>query len=168
MSGIKKFPQIDCLALAGRMGWLLAMVTLMGSASLAFASSLAQSTQPTMQQTTHLTVYQDPNCGCCTGWVDHMRDEGFKVTQIKTQDVVAHKARLGVPPALGSCHTAVIHETGQVIEGHVPANAVRKMLTDPSIKGVAAPGMPTNAPGMGQLDGNLVTVDFNGRAFSRD
>lgn len=159
-----KFPQIGCHAHAIQMARLAVVVTLMGSASLALATSPAQS----MQQTAHLTVYQDPNCGCCTGWVEHMRDEGFTVTQILTQDVVAHKARLEVPPALGSCHTAVVHETGQVIEGHVPGSAVRKMLTNPSVRGVAAPGMPANAPGMGQLDGNLVTVDFNGRAFSRD
>lgn len=117
---------------------------------------------------TDLTVYQDPNCGCCTGWVEHMRASGFTVTAILTSDVVSHKARLGVPPALGSCHTAVVHATGQVIEGHVPANAVRKMLINPSVKGVAAPGMPTNAPGMGALNGNLITVDFNGKPFSRD
>ncbi|NLZ10778.1 MAG: CopG family transcriptional regulator [Alcaligenaceae bacterium] len=116
----------------------------------------------------HLTVYQDPNCGCCSGWVQHMASSGFSVTTIKTTDMASHKARLGVPPALGSCHTAVVSGTGQVIEGHVPANAVRKMLTDPSIKGVAAPGMPANSPGMGELDGNLVTVDFQGRPFSRD
>lgn len=116
----------------------------------------------------HLTVYQDPNCGCCSGWVQHMQSSGFSVTAIKTTDMASHKARLGVPPALGSCHTAVVSGTGQVIEGHVPANAVRKMLIDPSVKGVAAPGMPANSPGMGELDGNLVTVDFQGRPFSRD
>ena len=115
-----------------------------------------------------LTVYQDPNCGCCDGWVQHMRHEGFDVTSIKTSDMGAVKQKLGVPSALGSCHTAVVNDSGQIVEGHVPASAVRKMLADSSVKGVAAPGMPTNAPGMGQLDGNLITVDFSGRPFSRD
>src|SRR5690606_29348460 len=115
-----------------------------------------------------LTVYQDPNCGCCSGWADHMRGAGFDVKQVKTNDMASVKEKLGVPAQLGSCHTAVVHATGQVVEGHVPENVVRKMLADPSVKGVAAPGMPTNAPGMGELNGNLVTVDFQGRPFSRD
>lgn len=115
-----------------------------------------------------ITVYQDPNCGCCSGWVDHMRNSGFDVTAIKTADMAAVKQRLGVPMNLTSCHTGVAKATGQIIEGHVPANVVIKLLADSSVKGVAAPGMPLNAPGMGVLDGNLVTVDFSGKAFSRD
>ncbi len=116
----------------------------------------------------HIKVYQDPNCGCCGAWVEYMQDEGFSVESIKTPNVTSFKQQFGVPPKLASCHTAVVQETGQVIEGHVPARAVRKMLTDPSVKGVSAPGMPLNSPGMGEMDGNLVTVDFQGRAFSRD
>ncbi|NYT36352.1 MULTISPECIES: DUF411 domain-containing protein [Allopusillimonas] len=115
-----------------------------------------------------ITVYQDPNCGCCSGWVDHMRESGFDVTAMKTADMAAIKQKLGVPSALSSCHTGVIEATGQIIEGHVPANAVNKLLADSSVKGVSAPGMPLNAPGMGKLDGNLVTVDFTGKPFSRD
>lgn len=117
---------------------------------------------------TAITVYQDPNCGCCHGWVEHMRESGFDVTAIHTADMSSVKQRLGVPPQLGSCHTGVVDATGQIIEGHVPANAVNKLIADPSVKGVSAPGMPLNAPGMGELDGNLVTVDFAGKAFSRD
>lgn len=113
----------------------------------------------------HVKVYQDPNCGCCGAWVEYMQSEGFVVESIKTPNVNAFKQQFGVPPKLASCHTAVVEQTGQVIEGHVPANVVRKMLTDPSIKGVSAPGMPMNSPGMGEMDGNLVTVDFQGRFF---
>ena len=115
-----------------------------------------------------ITVFQDPNCGCCDGWTAHMQASGFKVKSIKSTEMAAIKQKLGVPYELASCHTAVINETGQIIEGHVPANAVNKLLADASVKGVAAPGMPLNSPGMGQLDGNLVTVDFNGKPFSRD
>lgn len=115
-----------------------------------------------------LTVYQDPNCGCCSGWVDYMRESGFEVHAIRSQDMGAVKQKLGVPVALSSCHTAVVEGTGQIIEGHVPVTAVQKLLADASVKGVAAPGMPANAPGMGALDGNLVTVDFDGRPFSKD
>jgi len=97
-----------------------------------------------------------------------MRESGFDVKAIQTADMTSIKQKLGVPPRLGSCHTAVVESTGQIIEGHVPASAVNKLLADSSVKGVAAPGMPLNAPGMGALDGNLITVDFNGKPFSRD
>jgi hypothetical protein len=117
---------------------------------------------------TAITVYQDPNCGCCSGWVDHMRESGFDVTAIKTADMASVKQKLGVPSKLSSCHTGVVKDTAQIIEGHVPASAVHKLLADSSVKGVAAPGMPLNAPGMGELDGNLITVDFSGKPFSRD
>ena len=59
-------------------------------------------------------------------------------------------------------------KTGQLIEGHVPSNVVHKLLANAKVKGVAAPGMPLNAPGMGELDGNLITYDFNGKPFSKD
>lgn len=131
-------------------------------AALMAASSLAHAAN------TDITVYQDPNCGCCSGWVDHMRVSGFDVRAINTADLASIKQKLGVPAKLASCHTGVVDSTGQVIEGHVPARAVNKLLADPSVKGVAAPGMPLNAPGMGELDGNLVTVDFNSKPFSRD
>lgn len=134
----------------------LAIVALTVASSGAYAANEA------------ITVYQDPNCGCCSGWVDHMRDAGFQVKAIKTTDMVSVKEKLGVPTDLASCHTGVVDATGQVIEGHVPASAVHKLLADSSVKGVSAPGMPLNAPGMGELDGNLVTVDFHGKPFSRD
>lgn len=117
---------------------------------------------------TAITVHQDPNCGCCGGWAQHMRDNGFEVKEVLTSDIYQLKQQHGVPMELASCHTARIDGTGQIIEGHVPASAVRKMLLDPSVKGVAAPGMPHNSPGMGPMDGNLLTVDFQGRPFSRD
>lgn len=117
---------------------------------------------------TAITVYKDANCGCCEGWVAHMREAGYKVHAIDSPDMAAVKKRLGVPEALGSCHTGVVDASGQVIEGHVPASAVDKLLASRSIKGVAVPGMPANSPGMGKMDGNLVTVDFAGQHFSRD
>lgn len=138
------------------------MKMLVGAATLMAASSLAHAAG------TAITVYQDPNCGCCSGWVDHMRESGFDVKAIKTTNMTSIKKKLGVPAKLGSCHTGVVDSTGQIIEGHVPASAVNKLLADASVKGVAAPGMPMNAPGMGSLDGNLITVDFNGKPFSRD
>ncbi|WP_151638611.1 MULTISPECIES: DUF411 domain-containing protein [Noviherbaspirillum] len=115
-----------------------------------------------------ITVYKDANCGCCEGWVEHLRESGYKVNAINSEDMSAVKKRLGVPEKLASCHTGVAEASGQVIEGHVPAAAVAKLIAQPKVKGVSAPGMPLNAPGMGKLDGTLVTVDFSGKAFSKD
>lgn len=130
--------------------------------ALAIVPYAAQATAQTV------TVYQDPNCGCCSGWVEHMREAGFNVNAIKSSSMAMIKHKLGVPMELASCHTAILEETGQLVEGHVPANVVHKLLADASVKGVAAPGMPQNSPGMGELDGNLITVDFDGQFFSRD
>lgn len=132
------------------------------------AAALALATTFAHAGTASLVVFQDPNCGCCMGWVEHMRDAGFDVKVMRTTDMLMVKQKLGVPLELASCHTGVVESTGQLIEGHVPASAVNKMLADASVRGVAAPGMPHNAPGMGELDGNLVTVDFQGQPFSRD
>lgn len=115
-----------------------------------------------------LTVYKDANCGCCAAWVDYMKNAGYTVKVEDSANMSAIKSKLGVPGELQSCHTAVVDKTGQVIEGHVPAAAVKKLIAAPKVKGVAVPGMPMNSPGMGSLDGNLTTVDFDGKAFSKD
>lgn len=138
------------------------MKNLVMTALLATAYSLAYAAGET------ITVYKDPNCGCCTAWVDHLRDAGYQVNAINSSDMTSIKKRLGVPDKMGSCHTAVIDKTGQVIEGHVPAAAIKKLIARPMVRGVAAPGMPANSPGMGKMDGNLVTLDFSGKPFSRD
>lgn len=114
-----------------------------------------------------LTVYKDPNCGCCEEWVKHVNQAGMPTKVINSSDVAAVKSKLGVPTQLASCHTAVIEGSGQVVEGHVPATAIRRLVAKPSLKGVTVPGMPANSPGMGQMDGNLVTVDFAGKPFSK-
>lgn len=94
-----------------------------------------------------ITVWKDPNCGCCGGWVDHLRRNGFVATVIETADVAAVKAERGVPAELASCHTAVID--GYVIEGHVPALAIVQLLAEkPAGRGLAVPGMPIGSPGM--------------------
>lgn len=115
-----------------------------------------------------ITVYKDKNCGCCEGWIDHLRESGFKVKAVDSDDMSAVKKRLGVPESMGSCHTGVLDKSGQIIEGHVPATAINKLLARQDIKGVAAPGMPKNSPGMGKMDGTLVTYDFAGKPFSKD
>jgi hypothetical protein len=92
-------------------------------------------------------VTKDPNCGCCGGWVEHIKAAGFPVEVVTTPQVNRVKARLGVPDDLASCHTAEVG--GYVIEGHVPADAVKRLLAEkPQVKGLAVPGMPVGSPGM--------------------
>jgi len=95
-----------------------------------------------------ITVYKTPACGCCTGWVDYLRDNGFQVEARDMQSLDQTKARLGLTdPRLMSCHTAVID--GYVVEGHVPAKDIRRLLSEkPDIVGITAPGMPQMSPGM--------------------
>lgn len=94
-----------------------------------------------------LEVWQDPNCGCCEGWVAHMQTAGFDVTTHHVANVVPIKTMSGVPEALWSCHTALVD--GYLIEGHVPAADVRRLLAErPRAKGLSAPGMPPSSPGM--------------------
>lgn len=98
-------------------------------------------------QTPAMVVHKDPNCGCCTKWVRHLTDANFAVTVEETSNLSAVRARLGVPTALAGCHTAEIG--GYVIEGHVPAAAIRRLLQErPQAIGLAVPGMPPGSPGM--------------------
>src|SRR6185436_1980442 len=111
-------------------------------------------------------VYKSPTCGCCGGWIDHMRAAGFTVVERDTSDVGAVKHRLGVLPTLTSCHTAVID--GYVLEGHVPANDVMRLLKErPAIVGLAVPGMPAGSPGMESaqpwVSYDVVAFDATGR-----
>jgi hypothetical protein len=104
-------------------------------------ASLAAGTLPRM------VVTKDPNCGCCTGWVRHVRAAGFDVEVVESSEINRLKTRLGVPEALASCHTAEIG--GYVIEGHVPPAVIRRLLAEkPDGKGLAVPGMPVGSPGM--------------------
>lgn len=94
-----------------------------------------------------VTVYKDPNCGCCKEWVKHMQKAGFTVTSTDTTEMNAIKTKYGVPSALQSCHTALVSD--YVVEGHAPADVVQKMLAEkPNARGIAVPGMPMGSPGM--------------------
>lgn len=94
-----------------------------------------------------ITVHKDPACGCCTGWVRHLQMSDFRTKVIETSQIDAVKKRLGVPDDLAACHTAEV--AGYVIEGHVPAGALRSLLTEkPAARGLAVPGMPPGSPGM--------------------
>jgi hypothetical protein len=114
---------------------------------LAAASAVSAATGASAAPKPAIKVSKDPNCGCCTGWVEHLRNNGFAATAVDTKDMPAIKARLGVPEALASCHTAEI--AGYTIEGHVPAHAIKRLLAEkPNARGLAVPGMPIGSPGM--------------------
>lgn len=94
-----------------------------------------------------IIVSKDPSCGCCSGWVEHLRRAGFDAQVRELSDLGPLKRQLGVPGALASCHTAEVD--GFVIEGHVPAPAIRRLLAErPAAQGLAVPGMPIESPGM--------------------
>ena len=98
-----------------------------------------------------IDVYKNPTCGCCNKWIDHLKANGFGVRSYDTDNVAQHKARLGVPPGYGSCHTAEVD--GYVIEGHVPAREIKSLLKEkPRARGLVVPGMPVGSPGM-EADG---------------
>lgn len=94
-----------------------------------------------------ITVYKSPTCGCCSKWVRHLQDNGFEVEAINRPDMNSVKSEAGITRQLASCHTAII--SGYVIEGHVPAVDIKRLLKErPDIAGLAVPGMPMGSPGM--------------------
>lgn len=96
---------------------------------------------------TEVQVFKSPSCGCCGSWVEHMRSAGFTVKVTEVDDTTAARKRLGLPDRYGSCHTATVG--GYVLEGHVPAAEVKRLLASkPKAIGLAVPGMPPSAPGM--------------------
>jgi hypothetical protein len=112
---------------------------------------LAQSAPP-------VAVVKDPGCGCCTKWVAHLEEAGFKATVTESAAIDALKDSKGVPRAARSCHTATVG--GYVIEGHVPAADIKRLLKErPSVVGLAVPGMPAGSPGMEVPGGRVAPYD---------
>lgn len=94
-----------------------------------------------------IRVVRSPDCGCCGAWIAHLEQNGFVIEDVLSDDLDAEKARLGVPAELRSCHTGLVE--GYVIEGHVPANDILRLLAErPQADGLAVPGMPIGSPGM--------------------
>lgn len=103
--------------------------------------------QSTKTSANEIIVYKTPTCGCCQKWVNHLRDSGFKVTSRNRNDLSSIKSNFGVQHNLRSCHTAIVD--GYVVEGHVPANEIKRMLQErPEVTGLTVPGMPRGSPGM--------------------
>lgn len=113
---------------------------LFGAALLASGAAIAEDL-PT------ITVYKSPTCGCCTQWISHLREDGFEVEGVDLQDLRMIKSMSGIAPEQASCHTARIGD--YVIEGHVPASDIRRLLAEhPDARGLTVPGMPQGSPGM--------------------
>ena len=117
------------------------------SALALVAAFLVLQRSPAEAESPAILVHKDPNCSCCSGWVKHLKDAGFAVAVEETADLQPVRKRLGVPADLAACHTAEVD--GYVLEGHVPASAVRRLLKErPIAIGLAVPGMPVGSPGM--------------------
>lgn len=124
-------------------------VQALGIAAMLVAATAMTWPEQARQQaaSTRMVVYKSPTCGCCTKWIENMRANGFTVEIHDQDDVTPIKRASGVPAGAESCHTAQVG--GYVVEGHVPAADIRRMLRErPQIVGIAAPGMPAGSPGM--------------------
>lgn len=142
---------------------------LIGAAALAAAPKTLAA-----QSMSQMHVYKDPNCGCCSAWIEILERDGFRVTTEARSSgaLVQEKVKRGIPAKMASCHTADVD--GYVIEGHVPAPDIRKLLaTRPDAIGLAVPGMPFGSPGMGPehqreaYDVYLILRDGSSEVFTR-
>lgn len=108
---------------------------------------------PSAAKAQDATIYKNPQCSCCEGYADYLRQNGFKVTVKPTHELSAMSRREGIPEDFQGCHLSYID--GYVVSGHVPVRTVRKLLNErPKIKGITLPGMPMGSPGMsGVKDG---------------
>lgn len=112
-----------------------------------------------------ITVYRSATCGCCKGWIAHLREHNFDVKDVTVADVQPYKKDLGVPPQAASCHTALVE--GLVVEGHVPAQDIKRLLSqEHNVRLLAVPAMPSGSPGMDTP--GAPKQDFKVYAISKD
>lgn len=105
-----------------------------------------------------VVVYKSESCGCCKEWVKHLESAGFTTEVHNLDNLGPTKERVGIPPAMGSCHTAEVG--GYFVEGHVPAEDVKRLLRErPNAKGLTVPGMPVGSPGMEVPSGEVAPYD---------
>jgi hypothetical protein len=139
----------DPAAPQSRRAWLAQVLPVLGGVPV--LAALGGALRPLAAQPTQIpramTVYKSPTCGCCTAWIEHVQQAGFRCTVRDLADLSEVKTSFGIPRALESCHTAQIG--GYLVEGHVPADLIEKMLREkPTARGLAVPGMPIGSPGM--------------------
>jgi hypothetical protein len=124
--------------------------------------SVVCNAESTANNPIEMTVYRSPTCSCCSKWLEHATNHHFVIKDIISDDMQTIKQRFGVPDKLTSCHTAIVE--GYVIEGHVPAEDIKKLLQDkPKVIGLSAPGMPIGSPGMemGNQKDRYETITFD-------
>ena len=132
------------------------------NSSLAYAAEVV-----TANQDAEITVYKSQYCGCCTKWVDHLKEAGFSIDVREVDDLGSVKNRLGVPRQYGSCHTAVVD--GYWVEGHVPVDLIQRLLQErpENIAGITVPGMPLGSPGMAgpnPMEYKVLSIDLDGHS----
>lgn len=141
-------------------------VAFQSSRRLLLGGVLALVAAPAGAQDRRIIAYKTPWCGCCEGWVEHMRAAGWTVEVVERDDLVPIRARHGVPDRYAGCHTAVVGS--YAIEGHVPASDVARLLRErPRAAALAVPGMPAGSPGMeaaGREPYASLLIDRNGQA----
>ncbi len=118
-------------------------VALLGAAVLPTTALSQNASKPWVE------VWKTPTCGCCKDWVKYLQDNGFEVKAYDVSEATkaAMRSKLGMAEQFSSCHTALIG--GYVVEGHVPAQEIRKLLKErPRAIGLSVPGMPIGSPGM--------------------
>ena len=137
-----------------------------------FAITVALMLAGTAANAASMTVMKSPSCGCCSKWVEHVRAHGFEVKVVNVDNIMAVKAKAGIPQKMASCHTTMVG--GYVIEGHVPTSDIKKLLAQkPKAKGIAVPGMPIGSPGMEHGDHRqpyqtlLIKADGSTSIFAR-
>jgi hypothetical protein len=123
--------------------------------SLLFSASTLAMMGPLKAAPVAVTLYKNPECGCCEGYADYLRQNGFAVASKPTNELAEISRKAGVPTELQGCHTSFIG--GYVVDGHVPVEAIARLLAErPAIKGITLPGMPEGSPGMaGEKTGPL-------------
>ena len=112
-----------------------------------FVLSFNSNAKELVAEATEIEVYRSPTCGCCSKWIAHLKENNFSVKDFVTNDMQVIKDEYLVPQNMASCHTAIVN--GYVVEGHVPALDIRKLLKlKPAVVGISVPGMPLGTPGM--------------------
>ena len=135
---------------------------LIGAGAVLTLTSLSA---PAWADRPQLVAYRTPNCGCCLGWVEHIRQAGFAVRVVNLPQLDAVHRTAGVPPELASCHLSLLDRFA--FSGHVPAPAIRRFLASPgSWRGLAVAGMPVGSPGM-EVQGQRPET-YEVRAFGQD
>ncbi|CAG7857116.1 hypothetical protein MCAMS1_01841 [biofilm metagenome] len=125
----------------------MSKVSFLIATTLLLNAGYAWSTGNSAEDAINIVVNRSPTCSCCAKWVEHLQNNNFKVEDIVTNDVQSIKDKNGITKDLASCHTALVN--GYVVEGHVPADDIKKLLKEkPDVIGIAVPQMPSGTPGM--------------------